>query len=237
MTTTAPLKSYGPVQFPTHAGLDLWQFERAQRLGLIPDPDATGRRWSAAVFDDVIARIDAVKKATGTMPDVGAARAEKYLADRYSMTVHPGTAAELARRGHLPLRGEYRGRPLYCGLTLESFRGTDRRKVQRASAAGRLHMRDAAARVLGVRESDFDHLVRAGLLIPREVVEGQHHTQVRLYRQADLDRLLRSRRLDWLAIRATPKGQRSPLAALPDKKTAAMASDVRSGHTELNRAT
>ncbi|MEV8335639.1 hypothetical protein [Streptomyces niveus] len=219
MTTTATaLKSYGPMQFPNHAGLHLWQFERARRLDLIPGPDINGERWSRAVFDDAIARIDTIKQATGTLPDVGAVRAEQHLADRFSITVHSGTAAELARRGHLPVRGEHRHRPLYCGLTLETFR--DRRKVQRASAAGRLHMRDTAAKALGVRESDFDHLVRAGLLTHSETVEGQHHTLVRLYRQADLDQVLRSRRIDWPAVHATPKGHRSPLAALPTRKRA-----------------
>ncbi|MFI5857458.1 hypothetical protein [Streptomyces parvulus] len=218
MTTTATaLKSYGPVQFPDRAGLHLWQFERAQRLGLIPGPDVNGERWSRAVFDDAIARIDTIKQATGTLPDVGAARAEQHLADRFSITVHSGTAAELSRRGHLPVRGEYRARPLYCGLALEALR--DRRTVQRASAAGRLHMRDAAAKTLGVRESDFDNLLRAGLLTHSESVEGRHHTLVRLYRQTDLDRLLRSRRIDWPAVHATPKGHRSPLAALPTKKS------------------
>ncbi|MFF4733295.1 hypothetical protein ACFY3M_50485 [Streptomyces mirabilis] len=81
-------------------------------------------------------------------------------------------------------------------------------------------MRDAAAEVLGVRESDFDHLVRAGLLAHSEVVGGRHHTQVRLYRQADLDRLARSRRIDWPAVHATAASHRSPLASLPTKKTA-----------------
>ncbi|MFI6341015.1 hypothetical protein [Streptomyces sp. NPDC050535] len=216
MTTAAP-PSYGPLQFPDRAGLALWQFDRAQRLGLIPVPDVAGDRWSAAVFDTAVARIDAIRQAVGVMPDVGAARAEEHLAERFTMTVHPGTAAELARRGHLPRRGEYRGRPLYCGLTLETFRGADRRKVERASAAGHLHMRDTAAAVLGLRESDFDHLVRAGLLTHCEIVQGRHHTQVRLYRQADLDRLLRSPRIDWPAVHTTPRGRRSPLAALPTK--------------------
>lgn len=213
--TTATLKSYGPLQFPDRADLALWQFTRAQRLGLIPSPDVAGGRWSAAVFDDAVAGIDTIRQAVGTLPDVGATRAEEHLADRFSITVHAGTAAELARRGHLPVVGEYRDRPLYCGLALENFR--DRRKAERASAAGQLHMRDAAAEILGVRESDFDHLVRAGLLAHSEIVEGQHHTQVRLYRQADLDRLTRSRRIDWPAVHATPKGHRSPLASLPTR--------------------
>ncbi|MFJ8158428.1 hypothetical protein [Streptomyces sp. NPDC094468] len=213
--TTAAVKSYGPQQFPDRANLALWQFSRAQRLGLIPSPDVAGGRWSAAVFDDAVARIDTIRQAVGTVPDVGATRAEEHLAARFSIVVHAGTAAELARRGHLPVVGEYRHRPLYCGLALENFR--DRRKVERASAAGQLHMRDAAAEILGVRESDFDHLVRAGLLVHSEIVVGQHHTQVRLYRQADLDRLTRSHRIDWPAVHATPHGHRSPLALLPTR--------------------
>ncbi|MFF1716522.1 hypothetical protein [Streptomyces sp. NPDC058268] len=217
MTTTA-LTTYGPLQFPDRVGLEVWQFERAQRLGLIPKPDTKGGRWSAEVFDAALSRIDSIKQATGTLPDLGATRVEQHLAERFSMTVHPGTAYELARRGHLPVRGEFHGHPLYCGLALEHLR--DRRKVERASTAGHLLMRDAAAKALGVREADFGHLVRAGLLRHAATAEGWFHSEVRLYRQADLDRLLRSRRIDWSAVKATPKGSRSPLAALPTRKTA-----------------
>ncbi|MFI9587816.1 hypothetical protein ACIHCQ_39830 [Streptomyces sp. NPDC052236] len=220
-TTVSSLKTYGPLQFPDRAGLTLWQFARAQRLGLLPGPDVAGDRWSAAVFDDAITRIDAIKQAVGTMPDVGATRAEEHLAERFNMTVHSGTAAELARRGHLPVVGDHKGNTLYCGLTLENL--TDRRKVERASAAGQLHMRDAAATILGIRESDLDHLVRAGLLTHAATARSSwnKHDVVLLYRQADLDRVTRSRRIDWRAVRATPKGRRSPLAALPTQKQTA----------------
>lgn len=221
-TTTGMLTTYGPLQFPGRAGLTLWQFARAQRLRLIPGPDAAGGRWSAAAFDDAIARIDAIRKTVGTMPDVGAVRAEEHLAERLSMTVHCGTAAELARRGHLPVTGDHKGHALYCGLALENL--TDRRKVERASAAGQLHLRDAAAQVLGIRETDLDHLLRAGLLTPAATARSSWNKRdvVLLYRQADLDRLTRSRRIAWSAVHATPKGHRSPLAALPtqNKQTA-----------------
>ncbi|WP_251021244.1 hypothetical protein [Streptomyces sp. ISL-98] len=112
------------------------------------------------------------------------------------------------------------GHPLYCGLTLENF--TDRRKAERASTAGQLHMRDAAARVLRIRASDFDHLVRAGLLTHAATARSgwNKHDVVLLYRQADLDRLARSRRIDWDAVRVTPEGHRSPLAALPTQQAA-----------------
>ncbi|MGW3308210.1 hypothetical protein ACWDG9_16670 [Streptomyces sp. NPDC001073] len=215
-TTLKPLATYGPVQFPVHAGLHLWQFERAQRLGLIPGPDTADGRWTAGVFDHAVARITDITQAVGTMPDVGSTRAEEHLAERFpTVTVHPGTAAELARRSHLPVIGDYYG-PLYCGLTLE--RGMDRRKVASASAAGRLHMRDAAAAVLGVRDADFAHLVRAGLLTHADTARSHWKDLVLLYRQGDLERLLRSRKIDWGAVRNIPKGCRSPLAALPGAK-------------------
>ncbi|MEU4755544.1 hypothetical protein AB0F93_31800 [Micromonospora tulbaghiae] len=210
------MRTYGPRQFPDALGLAEWELERAQRLGLIPPPDVSGR-WSEDVFTDVSGRMDAIRREIGTLPDVGARRAEDYLSERFGFTVHPGTAAELARRGHLPVRGDYKGHPLYCGLTLERF--SDRGKVRRASAAGRLHMREEAARILGLRDADFDHLLRAGLLTHAETTTSSRskHIVVRLYRQADLDRVLRSRRIDWAAVRATPKGRPSPLAQLPTR--------------------
>ncbi|MFI0901763.1 hypothetical protein [Streptomyces sp. NPDC020983] len=209
-----PLASYGPIQFRDRIGLAEWQFERALRLALIPPADQGGR-WSAAIFTDVSGRVDALREQVGTLPDVGAARAEQHLAERFGITVHPGTAAELARRGHLPARGEYKGHTLYCGLTLERF--ADRRKVARASAAGRTYTRDDAARFLRLRSADFDHLLRAGLLAHSETTMSTWHKGVivRLYRQADLDRVLRSSRIDWAAVRETPAGHRSPLAKLP----------------------
>ncbi|MEU1500544.1 hypothetical protein [Streptomyces sp. NPDC005732] len=219
MTTTVGVPTtYGPLQFPSRAGLTLWQFDRARRLGLIPGPDAAGGRWTAPVFDDVLARIDAIRQAVGTMPDVGAVRVEEHLAERFGMTVHSGTAAELARRGHLPVVRDHKGHAMYCGLAPANL--TDRRKVERASAAGQLHMRDGAAQVLGIRETDLDHLLRAGLLTPAATTRSWWNKRavVPLYRQADLDRLTRSRAVDWAAVRATPKGHRSPLAALPTQK-------------------
>ncbi|MFF4409756.1 hypothetical protein [Streptomyces sp. NPDC001404] len=224
MTTALKnLPDYGPRQFADRTGLSEWQIERAQRLGLIPAPDPKTGRRPAAVLDDVRSRLDAITQAVGTLPDVGATRAEEHLAALFpTVTVHPGTAAELARRGHLPIRGDFRGHTVYCGLTLEQFTGRDRAKVARASAAGHLHMRDGAARALGLRDSDVEHLVRAGLLTPADTAESRwnRHDVVPLYRQADLDRLRRSSRIDWSAVHATPRGHRSPLAALPTRKAA-----------------
>ncbi|MFF2374762.1 hypothetical protein ACFVUW_10300 [Streptomyces xiamenensis] len=212
MATTPP--TYGPIQFPKQLDLRQWQFERALRLHLVPPPDA-GDRWSETAFTEAQSKIDTIKADVGEHPDVGSWRAENYLAQRFSVEVARGTAAELARRGHLPITGEYKGAPLYCGLTLERGHSLDRRKVRRASAAGALHMRDEAAQVLGIRPADLAHLVRAGLLTPAETVHVRRRVTVLLYRHADLTRLRRSRRIDWAAIDATPPGRPSPLATLP----------------------
>ncbi|MCX4682556.1 hypothetical protein OG413_46080 [Streptomyces sp. NBC_01433] len=48
-------------------------------------------------------------------------------------------------------------------------------------------------------------------------MDGHKGTVVRLYRQADLDRVTRSPRVDWEAVRATKKGHQSLLAALPTR--------------------
>ena len=69
-TTLKALNDYGPRQFGDRIAFSEWQFERALRLELIPAADQGGR-WSATVFNDVVARLDAVRAAVGTVPDVG----------------------------------------------------------------------------------------------------------------------------------------------------------------------
>lgn len=218
--TTARARTLGPRQLATHLGLAEWQRERAVRDGLIPAPDPATGRWSADVVDQLATRAEALRAAIGTIPDVGAWRAEQHLAEQLGVDLAPGTAAELARRGHLPVRGEYHG-PLYCGRVLEQ--GLPRRTVLAASKAGRLHQRADLAALLQVRGSDVGHLLRAGLLTPAATTVSTYPGKavVPLYRQADLDRLLHSQRIDWPAVRATRPGGRSPLAALPDARPAA----------------
>ncbi|MET7931354.1 hypothetical protein ABZT43_47525 [Streptomyces sp. NPDC005349] len=101
------------------------------------------------------------------------------------------------------------------GLTLEQLR--DQRKVERASAAGRLYTRDEAVKALGIRDSDFAHLLRAGLLTHIDTALSHWNDAVPLYRQADLDRVTRSTHIDWAAVRSVSQGSRSPLAALPTR--------------------
>ncbi|MFJ1757341.1 hypothetical protein [Kitasatospora sp. NPDC088134] len=95
---TRKTKTYGPRQLARHLGMEEWQRDRALREGLIPGPDPSTARWTAQQADDLAARANAVLAAVGTIPDVGARRAEQYLADRLrpGEQVAPGTVAEAA---------------------------------------------------------------------------------------------------------------------------------------------
>lgn len=82
-------------------------------------------------------------------------------------------------------------------------------------------MRDAAAQALGIRSSDVDHILRSRLLTHADTARwgwGKHDV-VLLYRQDDLDRLARSRRIGWAAVRATPRATDPPRGA-PTQKPA-----------------
>ncbi|TDD97726.1 hypothetical protein [Actinomadura rubrisoli] len=218
------LTSYGPIQLANRLGLTQWQVARARTDGLIPAPSGAGR-WPAAAVDEVAERADAIRTAVGSVPNVGANRAEDYLAERFCMPVPGGTAAELATMGLLPVVGDYKGHTLYCGRTLEAF--ADRAALEDAAVRGRLLTRVEAARHLTIRDCDFAHLVRAGLVTPRERRLGPFQSRrarptVPLYRAGDLDALSALDDIDWAAVRATPAGSHSPLAKLPTAKEATL---------------
>ncbi len=80
---------------------------------------------------------------------------------------------------------------------------------------------DQAAARLGVRRTDWDHMVHLGRVTPAEWREVQFGTSragavdVPLYRAAEVDALPAAHpEVDWSALRAVGKGRRSPLAAL-----------------------
>jgi hypothetical protein len=127
--------------------------------------------------------------------------------------------AELARRGLLPVTGDYKGWPLYDGRALEAL--TDAGAAVEATRAGRLRTADESAAYLRIRRSDFGRLIRVGLLKPSVWGHGPFDRRGRfsvpLYRTGDLDDLAARPGIDWDwdAVRAVPAGHRSPLAALP----------------------
>jgi hypothetical protein len=215
--SAAKLRGYGPVQFPGRLGIPVWQFERARRAGLIPPPDPATGRWPASVFTAVLADLDQVRSVTGSQPDVGAVRAAAILAGRFRITVTPDVLLELDRTGLIRQVADYKGNPVYDGRALEAF--SDLYALQRAIATGRLLKRNEPAGYLKVRLSDVGHLVRSGWLEPVTWVRGswqrrRDYPNVPLFRTADLEVLLAHPGIDWDAVRATPAGRPSQLAAL-----------------------
>ncbi len=214
---TSRRNDYGPVQFATFLRLELWQVSRGRQAGLIPCPDRPRDRWSAQVADAALARAGEVRRAVGSVPDLGAVRAAEVLSARLGTVVTGDGVAELARRGLIPVTGHFKGWPLYDGRALEAFTGLA--AAVEATWAGHLRTAGQSAAYLRIRRCDLDHLTRAGLLTPAGRGHGpfdrRDRFSVPLYRTGDLDDLAARTDIDWQAVRATPPGRPSPLAALP----------------------
>lgn len=214
---TATRRAYGPVQLSDYLGLARWQLDRALACGQIPQPDRSGGRWSAGIAEAALARIDDIKRAAGAIPDCGAVRAAAELSKRFGITVTANGVAELGRQGLIPVTDHYKNWAIYDGRALEAF--ADEEAAVDACQTGQLRTADDSAVYLLVRRSDFDHLVRAGLLEPADWGQGPYERKnefsVPLYRTGDLDDLTRRDDIDWDAVRSTRKGHRSPLAKLP----------------------
>ena len=172
------------------------------------------------------------RAAGGTICDLGAVCAAEVLSVRLGMPVSSDGVAELGRRGLLPVTGYYKGFPLYDGHALEAF--TDAAAATEATWAGQLRTADQAARYLRIRRTDLDHLTRAGLLAPVSWCRGPYDRRgtrsVPLYRTGDLDQLTTAPGIDWAAVRATPKGRRSPLVRLPGRPAAPAPTEEVSRH-------
>ncbi len=221
---TAPRRArpdYGPVQLAAYLGLEQWQFARARTTGLIPGPDRSRGRWSAAAAAAVLVRVAQIRQAAGSVPDLGAVRAAEVLSGRLGLAVTVDGVEELGRRGLIPAAGSYKGWPLYDGRALETF--TDAAAAAEATWAGQLRTAGQSAAYLHIRRSDLNHLTRCGALRPVKWGRGPWDRRdtfsVRLYRTGDLDQLAARDDIDWAAVRATPPGRRSPLAAVAAAET------------------
>lgn len=215
------LTKFGPVQLAQFLGLARWQLDRALAGGLIPGPDTPRGKWSAKAAGEAAARLTEIRAAVGGIPDLGAVRAAEVLTGRLGIPVTADGVTELARRGLMPVAGDYKGFPLYDGRALEIF--ADASAAAEATRAGRLRTFMQAAAYLHIRRADLDHLIRAGLLTPAGWGHGPFDRRdtrsVPLYRTRDLDEageVVTAAGIDWDTVRATAKGRRSPLARLPD---------------------
>lgn len=214
--------SFGPQQFPDFLGMPRWQFDRAVDTGLIPGPDRAGGRWSRATVEEVAGRLEQVREAVGTVPDMGAIRAAEHLADRLGVDVQPDAVHELARQGRVRTVGHYKGHPLYDGRDLEAAEALQLETVREAGRLGHQLLRAAVADRLNIRETDVRHLERAGYLTPvrHTLSPWQRRSDaptVPLYRLGDVLALEGREDIDWESVRAaTQPGCRSPFATLPN---------------------
>lgn len=200
------------------------QFRWARHTGLIPDPDLPGRQWSRAAVEAVDA--DAVRAAMPSPPVSGSAAADRIAAALGTPNT-PGQKANvtsfvvrrLVDRGLLTdLSAVPDGTLHHPGQVDQVCRREDLAALVAADTP--LGPEQAAAR-LGVRRSDFDHLVRLGWIRSPQAVEVAFGTSragavsIALYTTADVDSVLTAHpEIDWAQLRAVGKGRRSPLAAL-----------------------
>lgn len=211
MTIRTSRVALSPSALAAHLGIAEWQVKRGERDHILPPRDRS-KGWSADLVDQLTARAGEIRAAIGDVQDMGGYGAAMYFSERFGVEVQGDAVRELGRQGRLPVVAEYEGNMVFDGRALEAF--NDLNALTEAGRVGRTVMSDDAAEYLRVRRPDFDHLVRAGRLVPVRRVEGAWKSEVSLYRVGDLDAVLADESIDWDAVRATPKGHRSPLAKL-----------------------
>ena len=215
------LTEYHPCQAAKLLHVTDAQFTWARHAKLVPPPDATEKTWLRA-----------------TVEAMDPAKIERAL----PQPVTAGQAADLIAAS-LGLPNPPRGRPVVKAWTVERLaaRGLLLRlswsplEVNPAQVA-RLCLRkgiwdllaeetplgpDQSAARLGIRRSDWDHIVRLKWVKPVDWRKVQFGTSkagavdVPIFRSGDVDAIPRQHRtVDWKQLRGLGKGRRSPLAQL-----------------------
>lgn len=154
-----------------------------------------------------------VRHACPAGPDVGVHRAAEELTARLGFAVNAYGVAELIDRGIITAGRVWKGWQLYDGASLRDVTAAQAAAAQAAAWYTRAELdRESAARYLGIRQSDFELLLEWGIVIPDRLKAGEWGT-VRLFHRASLDAAVAARPdIDWAAVRATRKGQRTRLA-------------------------
>ncbi|MEU3607077.1 hypothetical protein AB0E83_16760 [Streptomyces sp. NPDC035033] len=196
-----------------------WRWATAS--GVVPAADAGPGLWSRAVVESADA--EAVRAA---LPGPAGAwtAAEQLTAalgdplPRCRPRVTPAAIGHLVRAGLLAYLG---GDPAHPDVHPDQVAALARRRDLPALLDRHVPLGpDQAAVRLGVRRTDFDQLVRLGWITPTGTVEIDYKrhgglTTVPLYSAEEVALLPVTRpAVDWHAVRATPAGHRSPLAAL-----------------------
>lgn len=199
-------------------GLRRWEFDEARREGLYSPDETRGRyeRWSVLAAETLLASGVAadVRDVLPHSPPVGSNRAAGYLRG-WRDGVTGADIRALVEIGELAPCGEYAGWPLFDvrdldALTPAALDAAAARTARRAAEETLLYTAQCCRR-LGVRISDWRHVVAAGWVEPAEVRPGRWRgQQLPVYRACDVDDLLLLP-VDWDAVRTSPKGSRSLL--------------------------
>jgi hypothetical protein len=156
-----PPEDFGPIQLARRLGLTEWQFEAARLRDLVPDPDR-GRRWSAAIAEQLAGRVAEIVEAVGTEIPIGANKAAARLAERTGLEVDRHDVEALAERELLQVVGWYKEWPLYDPRQLDALDADALAPVvaDRVAWLAASLRRQAAAEQLGWRLDELDEAVR-----------------------------------------------------------------------------
>lgn len=204
---------YTPGLLRMRLWLTHWQWWMAEEIGVLPAADQSVRsyrRWSIdRVERDLASLRSMLLDATGTEPPVGAHKAAARLTARLGLDVAAGDVEELVGRGALRPFGTWQRHSVYDARVLDRLDqevvaevvvGRPRRERERA-----LLRRDQCERLMGLRRTDFAHVVRRGWLVAVDTQKvwstpANRYLDVPLYRASEVDDLL-SGPVDWDAVR------------------------------------
>lgn len=213
-------------QLAAALGWTALEFADARAMLLVPGPDVhrptrLGPRWSPPVVSGLVKRRADLTTCLA-MGSLGASRLGAAMTERLGVEVDSDTIVELSRLGFIPRTGTYKDHPTYAVWSAVQFR--DWPALEQARVSGALHTSTGTARVLDVRLFAVAVLIRLGWLRPALMVRNPVGPgTMPMYRHGDVTALLAYPRIDWTAVRETPKGQRSPLSRLGKPDTAAIA--------------
>jgi hypothetical protein len=151
-----------------HTGLAEWQWDAGRAAGLIGPPDVDGRRWSAAIADDVMARRDEITAVVGAEAPIGGHKAAARLAERSGLAVEKPDVEALADAGLLAAVGWYKEWPLWDCRALDAVDADLLTAIvaeRQAWIAGSISKWDAPG-YLGWRRTEFARVAQQRGLTP-----------------------------------------------------------------------
>ncbi|MFE1476506.1 hypothetical protein ACFW6N_21990 [Streptomyces cyaneofuscatus] len=200
-------------------------FRWARRSGLVPAPDSSDHRWSWSAVDAMDS--EAIRAALPHAPISGRAAADRIALALGTPNV-PGEKARVTsfvvrRLVDLQVLTDLSANPDGSLINPDQVDAVCARDDLAELVAANMPLGpDQAATRLSVRRTDFDHMLRLEWIKPADAVEVRFGTSragavdVSLFRTSDVDDLPAAHpEVEWAALRALGKGQRSPLASLP----------------------